>query len=285
MVTSDPTRCSDGSLDATVSIAGRDSNLERNPLSFDHDFDGLHVLITGGTRGIGNAIARAYASLGARVVVTGRKEALAIAAASAIPGKYRALGIGCDNSIESAIFDLFSTIQTDWGELDIVVNNAGMALPPRPLMAVTAEELHSLYALNVFAPVIISSRAAEMMATQMNGGCILNISSVSGYGGARYLAAYASTKAALINLTKSMAREWIRHNIRVNALSLGPVRTDMFDELMVDIDKYELERGERLTSLVAEPNDVIRAVLYMTSPQASYLTGEDHILAGGYVRS
>ena len=195
-------------------------------LPTEADFEGLKVLVTGGTRGIGRVIAQAFSSVGAHVILTGtNRESVEQAASELTPN---AVGIQCDQRIEEQIEELFTVIESRLGGIDILINNAARGLLPQPLRRVSFAALEDLFRTNLFGPIAIESRAAGLMARQPSGRSILNIASVSGYGGAQYLAPYAATKAALINFTKSMAREWSAEKHKSNALSIGPVRTEMF---------------------------------------------------------
>lgn len=232
------------------------------------DLSGRVALVTGGTRGIGAAIAQRLAEAGAEVVVCGRETP------STPAQEFRS----CDVRDPEQVAELISGIVTDHGHLDVAVNNAGGS--PRADAADASPRFsEAIIRLNLLAPLHVAQMANRVMQSQ-GGGSIVNVASVSGLRPSPGTAAYGAAKAGLINLTQSLAVEWAP-KVRVNAVSAGLVATD--DSL----EHYGGEEGlARVAATVpngrfATPEDIANAVAFLASPLASYATGSNLVVHGG----
>jgi NAD(P)-dependent dehydrogenase (short-subunit alcohol dehydrogenase family) len=235
------------------------------------------VLITGGSRGIGAGIARAFLEAGARVVVCGRRTP----EPDALPeheGR-RAQFIACDVRKPELVSALFEQVVRDYGRLDVLVNNAG-GTPPADFADSSAQLVERIIQLNLTAPLICSQAAYRVMKDQPQGGSIINIGSVAAVRPAPTTVAYGAAKAGLVNATESLAMEW-GPRVRVNAIIAGFVATENADEHYGGPEG--VERIGRMFPMgrLAEPADIAHACLYLASPLASYVSGAKLAVHGG----
>ena len=231
---------------------------------------GKTAIITGGTRGIGFAIAKAYLENGANVAIAGsRQESAEKALAKLTEYKDRVMGIWPDLCDPKAVTDAFDSVKQKFGSVDILVNNAGVS-SRTSLYDYTLEEFTGIVNLNLVAVFVCSQAGARIMKEQ-GGGVILNTSSMVSAYGQPSGSAYPATKFAVDGLTLSLARELAKDHIRVNAVAPGVTRTDMVAALpqeMVDRISAGIPLGR-----VGEPEDEANAYLYLASDMASYVTG------------
>ncbi|GAA3167119.1 3-oxoacyl-[acyl-carrier-protein] reductase [Streptomyces virens] len=257
-----------------------------------HRFSGMKCVVTGGTRGIGEAIGRRLVSEGATVVVTGRTEESALSTAQALseegPGK--AYGLGFDMGSVEEVSAAAPRIEELLGEVDVLVNNAGIATLHR-FLDVPVADLDDVLAVNVRGPFLLSQHIAGGMAGR--GGAVINISSQAGHQGQALVSHYATSKAALIGLTKCMALELAPH-VRVNAVCPGIIETEMIERdfsrqaelLGVTADDV---RQRTLAAIplgrFQEASAVADAVAFLASPEATEITGQIIHVNGGMTTS
>ncbi len=242
------------------------------------------AIVTGGGRGIGHAIAVRLAADGARVAVISRSEANAQRTADEInhaagEGSPAARAYGADISDPAAITALSQAIQADYDRIDILVNNAGVTRDGLSLRMSTAD-WDTVLDTNLKGAFFFIQAFQRTMLRQRRGR-IVNISSVSGLVGNAGQTNYAASKAGLIGLTKSLARELASRNITVNAVAPGFIVTDMTDSLSDEmkkavVDKIPLARFGR-------PEDIAAAVAFLAGPEAAYITGQVLTVDGGMV--
>jgi NAD(P)-dependent dehydrogenase (short-subunit alcohol dehydrogenase family) len=247
------------------------------------DVSGKTVIVTGATQGIGRAIATGFAEAGARVVVVGRNQEKCSKTAAAISSQTAAetIGIACDVGCWDAVPALVDAVLRKFGRLDTVVNNAALyAL--RPIFELTSDYWDEVMSVNLKGPLRLSSLAAPRMAIT-GGGSIINVASMGAYRPQPNSSAYASSKAALCNLTRVMAAEWAPLGIRVNAVLPGPVHTDMIEGIERELPGA-MQRAAQATFLqrMGSPDELVGVALYLASDAASFTTGADHLVAGGY---
>jgi NAD(P)-dependent dehydrogenase (short-subunit alcohol dehydrogenase family) len=233
------------------------------------DLAGRVALVTGGTKGIGAAIADRLAEAGAAVVVCGRNEPDAPA------HEFRAVDVREPEQVDA----LVGGIAADHGRLDIVVNNAGGG-PSAPADSASPRFSEAIVRLNLLAPIHVAQAANRAMQGQHEGGAIVNITSVSGLRPSPNSSAYGAAKAGLLSLTQTLALEWAP-KVRVNACTAGLVATD--DSLEWYGGQEGLDRVAATVPLgrFGTPADVADAVLFLASPLASYVTGANLVLHGG----
>lgn len=231
---------------------------------------GKTAIVTGGTRGIGFAIVKKYLENGANVALAGsRQESVekALKQLSAYEG--RVMGIWPDLCDPEAVARDFAAVKERFGRVDILANNAGVS-SRTSLYEYTLEEFSKIMDVNVKAVFVCSQAAARIMKEQ-GGGVIINTSSMVGEYGQPSGCGYPASKFAVNGLTKSLARELAKDQIRVNAVAPGVTRTDMVAALpqeMVDRISAGIPLGR-----MGEPLDIANAYLYLASDLASYVTG------------
>jgi gluconate 5-dehydrogenase len=241
--------------------------------------DGKVCLVTGGTRGIGAAIAEDFAAAGARVVLTGRDGGKASAVADGIG--YSAVGIAYDAGAPGAGTALAEWLACEVGRLDILVNNAAI-LKPHRIDRLTEAEFDMIFGVNVKAALFLCQALHPLLA-ETGAGAIVNITAAGGHVPMAGIGAYCASKAAVINLTHTLAKEWAADGIRVNALTPGTVATDMI------LPKDEERRAQfaediardNLMKRMADPIEIARAARFLASGAASYITGQTLIVDGG----
>lgn len=239
--------------------------------------DGKTAVVTGGSRGIGFAIARAFIEAGARVVVAARNE-VAVSEAAASLGA-RCIGLRCDVGDPASVEEL---AERAWalGPVDIVVNNAGVSPYYKRAELVSVAEFDEVVRVNLRGAYLVSVAMVRRMLAAGRGGSIINISSVAGIVPLERQGVYAATKAGVHQLTKVMALEWADRGVRVNAIAPGWVETDLVDEL------FASRHGERLLADIpmgrlAQPGDIAGAAVWLASDAAAYVTGSVVVIDGG----
>lgn len=231
---------------------------------------GKTAIVTGGTRGIGFAIVKKFLENGAKVAVAGsRQETVDKALAQLTEYGDRVMGICPDLCDPEAVAAAFAAVKEKFGSLDILANNAGIS-SRTSLYDYTLEEFNKIVSVNLTAVFVCSQAAARIMKPQ-GGGVIISTSSMVGEYGQPAGCGYPATKFAVNGLTKSLARELAKDQIRVNAVAPGVTRTDMVAALpkeMVDRISAGVPLGRP-----GEPVDIANAYLYLASDMASYVTG------------
>jgi NAD(P)-dependent dehydrogenase (short-subunit alcohol dehydrogenase family) len=237
----------------------------------EDDLTGRAALVTGGTRGIGLAIATALLAGGARVMVCGRSRPEWLPAGL----QYTAADVREPEQAAAAV----TAAVTAFGRLDIVVNNAGGS-PSVPAAVASPNLIAAVVRLNLLAPFFVAQAANAIMQTQDGGGLILNIGSVSALRPAPGTAAYAAAKAGLITLTQALAIEWAPA-VRVNCVTVGLVRTDDSAGHYGDQGALAAVAATVPLGRIATPDDVAGACVLLASPLARYVTGANLVVDGG----
>jgi NAD(P)-dependent dehydrogenase (short-subunit alcohol dehydrogenase family) len=251
-----------------------------NRETFDHLFDMTDrtVIVTGGTRGIGLALAEGFMLAGARVVVASRKPEACERAAEHLRGLGgQAIGVPTHSGNVDDLGALVERTVAEFGGIDVVVNNAANALA-QPLGQMTPEAWAKSYEVNLRGPVFLVQHALPYLKASAKAA-VLNMVSVGAFNFAPALSIYASSKAALMSVTRSMAAEFAPLGIRVNALAPGPVDTDMMRNNPQEA--IDLMKGGTLMKRLATPDEMVGAALLMCSDAGSYMTGQAIIVDGG----
>ncbi|MFI9723431.1 SDR family oxidoreductase [Streptomyces sp. NPDC052396] len=233
--------------------------------------DGAVVVVTGGTRGVGAGIARAFLRAGAQVVICARHPPPEpVGAARYLPADVRR---------PAEVQALLEQVAAEYGRLDVLVNNAG-GTPYHPLDAAPPERHARILELNLTAPLLTSIAAHRLMSAQPGGGSILMIGSVSGSRPSPGTAAYGAAKAGLEHLARSMAVEWAPL-VRVNTLVLGMVRTEAAQTHYGGRAGVAAVARTVPAGRLAEPDEVGEAAVFLASERAAYITGAGLLLHGG----
>ena len=240
------------------------------------DLTGKVAVVTGSTRGIGRAIADTLASCGARVAVVGRDKAKADAVAGELPN---ARGFACEAAVPADTLKLFDDVEREFGSCDILVNNAGIT-KDNLMLRVKDEDWDAVIDANLRS-AFLAIRAASRGMMKRRWGRIVNISSVVGLTGNKGQASYSASKAGLIGLTKSVAKELAARNILCNAIAPGFIETDMTGAMPAEA-RTTLMAQIPLARLGA-PADVAWATAFLCSEYASYITGQVLVVDGGLV--
>lgn len=238
------------------------------------------AVVTGGSRGIGLAIAGAFADAGASVVIASRKaEACEQAALAIRDAGGRALAVPTHVGRDDQVRALIEATVDEFGRLDIVVNNAANPLGG-PLDTITAETFAKANEVNLGAPLTVSQAALEHLAASP-AASIINVITVGAFAGAAYLGPYTASKAALWNLTRTMAKEWAPKGIRVNAIAPGPFDTDMMAATLLVPEFYEEIVDSTLFKRIGRPEEIAGAALLLASDAGSFMTGSVIVVDGG----
>lgn len=238
------------------------------------------ALVTGGNRGIGLATARLLAQEGAKVMLFARDHAKGESEADSIPNARFVRGDvtkaqDCQRAVEETV--------RNFGGLDVLVNCAGIIYRNRTVEATTEDEWDATFDVNVKGTFLMCKYA--MPALRERKGSIVNLSSYVGLVGFRGASAYAASKAAIVNLTRSMALDHAREGVRVNAVCPGSVDTEMIHaawEMYGDVEKAQrLWAGKHPIGRIAQPEEVARAILFLAGDGASFITGTALAVDGG----
>jgi 3-oxoacyl-[acyl-carrier protein] reductase len=240
------------------------------------DLSGRSALVTGSTRGIGRGIAEVLSESGANVAVVGRDRSKAEEAASTLKN---ARGFSCDVSDAAAVVALVEEVEKAFGAVDILVNNAGITRD-NLLMRIKDEDWDAVLNANLKA-AFVAIRAASRGMMKRRWGRVINVASVVGLIGNKGQANYAASKAGLIGLTKSVAKELSSRNILANVVAPGFIDTDM-TAAMTPEARDTLSKQIPLERL-GKPADVAGVVAFLASEHAAYITGQVFVVDGGLV--
>jgi len=241
------------------------------------DLTGRSALVTGSTRGIGRAIAETLALSGAQVAVVGRDRARAEEVAAELSNGAR--GVACDVGNVDSVTQLVRGVEKSLGAVDILVNNAGLTRD-NLLMRLRDEDWDTVVDANLRG-AFVAMRAATRGMMKRRWGRVINIASIVGIVGNKGQANYAASKAGLIGLTKSVAKELASRNILANVVAPGFIDTDM-TAAMTPEARTALSRQIPLERL-GTPNDVAGIVGFLASDHAAYITGQVIVVDGGMV--
>jgi len=240
---------------------------------------GKVVVVTGASKGLGRAMALGFAEAGADVVVASRKiDACNVVADEVRAIGRRALAVACHVGDWDQCRDLVDAVVTEFGHLDVLINNAGIAPVPPSLLEVTQDLFDKTIAVNLRGPLRLSALAAEHMPS---GGSIINISSKAALHPTSFTVVYAAAKAGLNALTKAAANEFGPRGIRVNAIVCGTFHTDSFHTSMPSADMQQQMASRVSLGRIASAEEIVGTALYLASDASSYLTGELILLDGG----
>ncbi|MBN2283910.1 MAG: SDR family oxidoreductase [Deltaproteobacteria bacterium] len=249
--------------------------------TIDFSLTGKIALITGASRGIGEAIAKTLAEYGAHVVLVSRKiEALEKVAEEITGTGGEATPLACHVGHMEQIQKLMEEVRERFGRLDILINNAATNPYFGDVLNAPVSAWDKTLEVNLKGPFFLAQQAAKLM-TESGGGSIVNVASINGIQAEPFQGIYSITKAGLIMMTKVFARELADKNIRVNALAPGLTETAFAQALFVNEDIYKYALGKIPIGRHAKPMEMAGAVLYLVSDAGSFTTGITIICDGG----
>jgi NAD(P)-dependent dehydrogenase (short-subunit alcohol dehydrogenase family) len=244
------------------------------------DLTGRVALVTGGSKGLGRTIAQALAAAGADVAIASRTQRdLDIVAAELARDGRQAFAVPVDVTDENSVRALVRQVVGRFGRIDILVNNAGVG-DTTPVVDMDPSHWDQVQRVNLRGPMLCCKHVGPHMIEQRSGK-VINVASVLASRVARYMSAYAASKAALVQLTRTLALEWMRHNIQVNALCPGYFRTEMNAEF------FASARGRKFIAdlpigRLGDPHELEGAAVFLASDATSYITGTTLYVDGGH---
>jgi NAD(P)-dependent dehydrogenase (short-subunit alcohol dehydrogenase family) len=245
------------------------------------DLTGKVALVTGASRGIGAEIAKGLAEHGAEVVLTSRKqEGLDAVAQEIIAAGGKAHAIACHVGKADMVDALFEQVKATCGRLDVLVNNAATNPYFGPIILATESAYDKTFEVNCKGYFLVAQRAARMMVEQGKGS-IINVASIEGITPSPMMGVYSMTKAAVIMLTKALAKELGGSNVRANCIAPGLTNTRFAQVLMDTPEIYEHYTSRAPMARHAEPEEIVGAAIYLASDASSYTTGALIAIDGG----
>ncbi len=245
-----------------------------------HDFAGKVALVTGGTRGIGNATARMLAEGGAKVAITSRKADAAEAAAAELADITggTVIGVGAHAGEPEAADDACARVRAEFGGLDILINNAGTNPAYGPVVEQERSALEKTFAINALAPMNWVRAAVAHGLGDRPGAAVVNVASIGAWTVEDGVGVYNASKAALLHVTKQLSRE-LAPAIRVNSVSPGVVRTKLAEALWREHEAAVA--GMTPLGRIGEPDDIADVICFLAGDGARWMTGADIVVDGG----
>ena len=242
---------------------------------------GQVVLVSGGSRGIGRALAEGFAEREARVIITGRDQATLEQTAKAIAAdRTKVQALVCDVAQPAAIDSLVDQVMREYGRIDTLINSAGVNRR-KPVATYTEEDYDYLLDINLKGAFLLSQAVGRHMIRQRSGSQI-NVASLASDRPLKHAGPYAISKAGLAQMTRSLAMEWGPHGVRVNAIAPGFIVTDLTRKLWSDEKMQAWAKANTPQGRLGQPQDLVGAALFLASPAAAFLTGQILCVDGGF---
>ncbi len=252
------------------------------------DITGKTAIVTGASSGLGVTFATVLAERGANVVLAARRtERLEEVAGKIVQGGGKAISVTCDVSDSAQVKHMVATAVERFGRVDILVNNAGQVVDGGPVPERLPDELfEQTVRVNLLGTWYCCREVGAHMLRDGKGGSIINISSIMGLGGQQNIApAYLSTKAAVINLTRTLACSWGDRGVRVNAIAPGWFPSEMTEPYFAAPAFFERIKGQAAMRRVGDPSELAGALLLLASNASSFMTGHTLVVDGGLTAS
>jgi NAD(P)-dependent dehydrogenase (short-subunit alcohol dehydrogenase family) len=239
------------------------------------------VIVSGGSRGIGRAIAKGFAERDAKVVITGRDESSLLAAAEEIgAGKGSVTPIVCDVAKLADINRLVAKVITDFGQIDTLVNVAGVNRR-KPALDVSEDDYDFILDINLKGAFLLSQAVGRHMVKR-GSGCQINVASLNTDKPLKDVLPYAMSKAGIAHMTRGLAVEWGPSGVRVNGIAPGFILTDLTKKLWSDETMLAWGKANTPQRRLGVPEDMVGAAIFLASPAASFMTGQTIYVDGGY---
>ena len=247
------------------------------------DLQGQVAVITGSSRGIGQAIAQRMAEHGAKVVISSRKQDACDAVAEAINAQHgagSALAVAANISSKDALQNLVDRTLATYGRIDTLVCNAASNPYYGPMAGIADEQFRKILDNNIVANHWLITMAAPQMVARRAGSIII-ISSIGGLRGTPVIGAYGISKAADMQLARNLAHEYGPHNVRVNCIAPGLIRTDFAKALWDNPTALAARNASTPLRRIGEPDEIAGAAVYLAAPASSFMTGQSLVIDGG----
>ena len=247
------------------------------------DLQGQVAVITGSSRGIGRAIAERMAEHGAKVVISSRKQDACDAVAEAINARHgagSALAVAANISSKDALQNLVDRTLATYGRIDTLVCNAASNPYYGPMAGIADEQFRKILDNNIVANHWLITMAAPQMIARREGSIII-ISSIGGLRGTPVIGAYGISKAADMQLARNLAHEFGPHNVRVNCIAPGLIRTDFAKALWDNPSALAARNASTPLRRIGEPDEIAGAAVYLAAPASSFMTGQSLVIDGG----
>ncbi len=247
------------------------------------DLTGQVAVVTGSSRGIGKAIAERLAEHGAKVVISSRKQDACDAVAAAINAKHgagTALAVAANISSKAALQALVDRALADYGRIDTLVCNAASNPYYGPMAGIADEQLRKILDNNIVANHWLVTMVAPQMVARRDGSIII-VSSIGGLRGSSVIGAYCISKAADMQLARNLAVELGPHNVRVNCIAPGLIKTDFAKALWDDPAALAERNASTPLRRIGEPDEIAGAAVYLAAPASRFMTGQSLVIDGG----
>jgi NAD(P)-dependent dehydrogenase (short-subunit alcohol dehydrogenase family) len=245
--------------------------------------DSKSAIVTGAGSGTGKSVAMKLSEHGANVAAVDVDLRSAQGTVSLIKSSgNKAIAVKADISDKRQVIEMKDTVLREYGAIDILINNAGIMSPPTPIEELPEQDWDRIIAVNLKG-VFLCSQVVGREMIKRNQGCILNIASISGHGPYPLGGAYSSTKAGVLVLTQQLALEWGKYNIRVNSISPGMIRTPLNEKVFGDHEIREKRKNLVPLRRIGMPEDIASAAVFLVSDDASFITGTDVFVDGGFM--
>jgi NAD(P)-dependent dehydrogenase (short-subunit alcohol dehydrogenase family) len=247
------------------------------------DLKGKVAVVTGSSRGIGKSIVERLAEHGAKVVVSSRKIEPCQAVADEINARYgagTAMATTCNISSKADMQRMVAEANQAFGRIDIVICNAASNPYYGPMAGISDDQFRKILENNIIANNWLISMVAPQMIERRDGAIII-VSSIGGFRGTEVIGAYAISKAADMQLARNLAREYGPHNVRVNCIAPGLIRTDFAKALWDDPDTLKKATSNAPLRRIGEPDEIAGAAVFLASAAGSFMTGQTMVIDGG----
>jgi NAD(P)-dependent dehydrogenase (short-subunit alcohol dehydrogenase family) len=240
------------------------------------------AVVTGASKGLGEAMSLALAEAGASVVIVSRNREECQEVASHITSKTsrKALALRGDVTVKTDVERIATETISSFGKIDVLVNNAGINIR-KPLLELEDEEWEKVLATNLTGPMLCSRVIGKFMIEKKSGS-IINLSSILGFTGIPARTAYSSSKAGLIGFTRTLALEWAPYNVRVNALCPGPFETPMNKPVLQHSDALQYFVSRIPLGRFGDPKELAGPIIFLASDASSFMTGTTLLIDGGW---